>query len=501
MSIARKILTNTIAQIAGKVVNALLSILTIKIITNYLSLSGYGEYTTIYEFLAFFGIASDLGLFTIAVREMTKDESKIPRIIGNVLTLRTFLAVSTMIVAIASVWFIPKYQGTHIPFGVAIASLTVLIAILTGTLSSVLQVHLKMEKASWAGVIGKLVSVAYMLYIIFIAIPQASDVGFYHLIGAGVIGNMVMLAVTYWYTRKLTVIRYQFDWDLCKKVLLQALPYGVALILNTIYFRIDTIMLSFMKNSEEVGIYSVGMRMLEAIAVMPLYFMNSVLPVLTKYLEEKNEKYRAVIQYSFDFLTMGSFPLVIGGCVLAYPIIFLVSTPEYLSRLSEGFYGSDIALQILLWAMIFSFLNILFSFLLIAVNQQKKLLWINLVGVIFNIGSNYFIIPAFGFRGAAVNSVVSEILILIGAVWMSRKYIQYTISLKTTFKSIFSAVVMGAVVWALRDVTYTFLENKNVFLLIIIGIVVYVAMLYFTGAISKEMLKMIKKGEPTSEQI
>ena len=78
MSTARKILSNTVAQVAAKLTVSILGIAVIKIATNYLPQAGYGDYLGVYEFLAFFGIAADLGLFTIAVREMAQDEDKIP---------------------------------------------------------------------------------------------------------------------------------------------------------------------------------------------------------------------------------------------------------------------------------------------------------------------------------------------------------------------------------------------------------------------------------------
>src|SRR5437016_3984489 len=121
MSTARKILWNTIAQILGKVVTALLAIVTVKIITGYLGVAGYGEYTAAYEFLAFFSIVADLGLYTIGVREMAKDEKKVPMIMGNILTIRTVAAFLMIGVAIVSAFLIPKYQGTHIPIGVLLA--------------------------------------------------------------------------------------------------------------------------------------------------------------------------------------------------------------------------------------------------------------------------------------------------------------------------------------------------------------------------------------------
>lgn len=495
MSVARKILGNTIAQVLGKVVVALLGLTVVKIATSYLSVEGYGEYVLIYEFLAFFGIAADLGLFTIAVKEMSQDESRIPKIIGNILSLRTILVVISMSLAIISAFAVPKYQDTRIPLGVAIASMTVFFTILDGTISSVLQTKLKMHIASATTVLGKIISVGFMIYVVFYGFPEDNVTGFYMLLLAGVIGSFMMLLASNYYVRKITSLRYQFDPALWREVLKKSLPYGIALILNTIYFRIDSIIISLMRGQEEVGIYGVAMKMLEHFAILPLYFMNSVLPVLTKAIKEKSEKYQQIIRYAFDFLAALSIPMVVGGVLLAFPIIFVVSTPEFLSRLSEGFYGSDIAFQILIFALLFQFLNVLFAFILIALDKQVKLLYINAICVIFNIVTNLIVIPYYGFRGAAFTSVLSEFFILIGTYTFARRYLKFSINLRNLAKIILSALVMGGVIYFLQPVTYKYIQNWNILLLVLLGMLVYTAMLFATKTIDKNTLRIFKKGE------
>lgn len=495
MSTARRILSNTIAQVVGKIVLAILGLVVVKISTGYLSMHGYGEYVIIYEFLAFFGIAADLGLFTIAVREMSKNEDNIPKIIGNILSLRTILVALTMLTAVATVFILPNYAATRVPIGVAIASITVFLTILNGTITSVLQVKLQMQLASFTTILGKIISVAFMVYVIFWGYPNDTEIGFYMLIFAGVIGNFVMLLATHHYVRKITPLTYRFDFDLWKAVLVKSLPYGIALILSTVYFRIDSIMISLMRGQEEVGIYGVAMKMLESLAIIPLYFMNSVLPVLTKALKEKSERYKEIINYAFDFLASLSIPLVVGGVILAYPIIFVISTPEFLSRLGEGFYGSDIALQILIFALLFQFLNVLFAFILISVDRQSKLLYINGICVIFNLITNFIFIPYYGFLGAAVTSVLSELLIFILAYIAARHYLPFTINLKNLFKIIFSALVMGLLIQVLKNPTYAYVQNWNILLLIPFGMLVYGFLLFKTGVIDKRMLALLRKGE------
>lgn len=493
MSTARKILSNTFAQILGKALVALLGLVVVKIITQYLSVAGFGEYAFIYEFLAFFGIAADLGLFTIAVKEMSEDEENIPQIIGNILTLRTILVASTMLLAIITVFLIPKYAGTKIPLGVAIAALTVFLTIVNGTLTSVLQAKLKMEIASVATVMGKLVSVGFMAYVVFFGFPTDTDTGFYMLLVAGVVGMLVNMIITSHYVRKITTIKYCFNFALWKTILKKSAPYGIALILNTIYFRIDSILIFNMRSEVELGIYGVAMKMLENFSILPLYFMNSVLPTLTRTIKEGSEKYKKIIRYAFDFLASISVPMVVGGVILAYPIIFIVSTPEFLSRISEGFYGSDIAFQILIFALLFQFLNVLFAFILIALDKQAKLLYINALGVIFNLVANFIVIPMYGFRGAAATSVLSEMFILVATYAAARHYLQFSLNLKNLFKIFFSAAVMGVAIYYLRPLTYTFMQNWNVLLLIPLGALIYASSLFATGTVDREMIQLLKK--------
>lgn len=506
MSVARKILSNTAFQILGKAVTAGLSIIVVKLITGYLGTVGYGQYTTVYEFLAFFGIVADLGLYTIAVREMSNDREQIPYIIGNILGIRTILVVLTMAAATIAAFVIPQYQGSVIPIGVAIAAVGTTLTILNGTIASVLQVHLKMELSTIGLILGKIVSVSYMAFVVFFLFPNDIEMGFYHLMVAGIIGNGLMMLITLKYTSGLSPIRYRFDWQFWKDVFLKALPYGIALFLNTIYFRVDTILMSFLLPSEfagvckqglcaneQIGLYGVAMRMTEVILIIPVYFMNSVLPVLTEYIKEGSDKVRILLQYTFDFIVMMALPIVVGGYLLAYPIIYIISKPEFLSKLDVGFYGSDIALRLLLFAMLFAFLNSMFGILLVVVNQQMKLLYINAGCVIFNILANIAVIPVYGFRGAAMTSILSEFIILIATYLAARRYMDLHLRLTRTFKMLISVGAMGFAVYFLHAPTFELFNNKNIILLIPIGGLVYGGMLFATGAINKQMLALLKK--------
>jgi O-antigen/teichoic acid export membrane protein len=510
MSLARRILQNTFVQVVGKVVMAGISVIILKIITGYLGTSGYGDYTAIYQFLAFFGIIADFGIYTITVKEMSRDESRIPVILGNVMGLRTFLAVFAMLLSIIAVFLIPSYSGTLIPIGVLIATLATILTLLTGTITSVLQVHLKMGYATIGLVLGKAVSVIYMAWVAYYAFTGDLNEGFHQLIWAGVAGNLASFLITGYYTRRFCKITYKFDFKYWKTVFLTSLPFGVALILNTIYLRIDIILMTLvlphsqtmpngtadciktMCSDTEIGLYGVAMRFLEMMVIIPVYFMNSVLPVMTRFIEEQSGRIKSLMQYSFDFLTASALPILMGSFILARPIILFISDREFLSGEVYA-YGSDIAIRILMFAMMFSFVNALFGFTLVVLNKQLKLMYINALAVLFNLVSNIFVIPLWGFRAASVTSVMSEMIILIFTYTTARRVLGFHIQLRTFSRTLFSTLIMGLVVWGgftwMKDVWF----GWQLALLVPLGGLTYVYAMFKTKAVTAEMVQLLKK--------
>ena len=78
-----KIAHNAVIQVFGRIIFLLLSLINIKLITNYLSPSTFGEYSTILTFTGFFTVLVDLGLFTVAVREIALKPQQMQKIMSN----------------------------------------------------------------------------------------------------------------------------------------------------------------------------------------------------------------------------------------------------------------------------------------------------------------------------------------------------------------------------------------------------------------------------------
>lgn len=495
MSLARKILGNTVAQIFGRFATALLAVITVKILTSVLGASGYGQYVFIYEILAFAGAFADFGIFTIALREMSRHPERETTIFGNAVSLR-IVSTTVFLSALAiGIFFIPKYSGTVIPIGVAIAAVATFFVILSGTFSAALQTRMKMHLAATALVIGKIISVFLIFLVATRFFPSEEKMPFYFLIIAGAIGAFLTFAITAFLTKQVFPVGFRWDFQEIKKIAREAAPFGLALALNVAYLKLDVILISALLPTEigntQNGFYGVAVRIADILLMIPIYFMNSVLPTLSERLEKKDRSVDSLLQNAFLFLFAVS---VAGGILLfllARPIAAFISSPEFLSTATSP--GSDTALRILSGFFPIAFLSMFFGFLLIATGRQAFLIIINSAALSANFLGNLWAIPHFGFVGAASVSVVSELVMFCLMIFFSRKFLRFSFHFPQMLGVLFAGFVAGIFCFFARDFFAIFGNIAAILGVGILFFLIFFGILWKGRILTPEILSRLKK--------
>jgi len=74
---------NTIIMLSGRMANLIITAVLIAIITRYLGVAGFGQYSTILAYILLFGVLSDFGLHNTVTRKIatstTEDRDQITR--------------------------------------------------------------------------------------------------------------------------------------------------------------------------------------------------------------------------------------------------------------------------------------------------------------------------------------------------------------------------------------------------------------------------------------
>ena len=107
--------------------------------------------------------------------------------------------------------------------------------------------------------------------------------------------------------------------------------------------------------------------------------------------------------------------------------------------------GSALALQVIIWSIPVGFVNSVTQYVLIAADQQRYLTKAFVLGVLFNLVGNLLLIPVFGFIGAAVVTILSEVCLLLLFARRVRRHVGAVAWPDLTWRPLISAVAMGTV--------------------------------------------------------
>ncbi|MCF7906439.1 flippase [Patescibacteria group bacterium] len=472
MSDTKKVAENSVIQMLGKIFSMIFGVVGIGIMTRYLGQEGFGKYTTIITFTQIFTVFLDLGLSNVTLKMIShENDENTENIISKIFTLRFFL--NFLIFLAPVVVFLFPYSS-DIKQGILISSF----AFFFTNLIQILVVLLQKKLNTISYVIGEVFSkLIFLLSVIYVA---TNSLELKHILIFSILSNFIYFINVFIGARKYSKIKLKIDLKFWKKALIMCWPFAISIILNLIYFRGDTFILSLLKPQADVGIYGAAYKVLEIYDMFPILFVNLVLPILDRsYKQGDFERFKRIIQKIFDFFLMIAIPLVFGGLLLSKDIIILVA--------GEDFVKAGSVLQILILAMSIITFGALFCSLVIAVNKQKKMTIGYITAAILSIIGYLILIPRYSYFGAAITTVVVELIVTIFAVIIFKKETKFLPNIKSVYKILFSSIIMFIFIYLLK-----YKLNLDIFITLPSGVIIYFISLYLTGGINREILNELK---------
>lgn len=437
----------------------------------YLGVENFGVLSFALAFSGIYGVLTDLGLNSLTVREVARNASMSSKYIGNILTIKVILAVLTfglMALTINSLDY-PRQTIKVVYF----ISFSVIFGSLSSFLYSIFQAHEKMEYQS----LGVIINSALMLVATLFGISKKFDVVYFAFIP--LLANAIVLIYTLVLcTWKFSLPKISFDWEFWKTTINRALPFGLSMIFITIYYWIDSVMLSMMIGDEVVGLYNAAYRLVVVLLVIPSILNIAIFPVMSRFYVTAKDSLIFVYEKYFKYMAIIGFPIGVGTTLLAEKIILSIFGIEYLD--------SVIALQILVWSSVFIFLSGSFGRLFESSDRQIIITVITGICAVENVLLNLIIIPRFSYAGASATTVITELTSLIFCIIASSKilHISPKNNLLNTIKPILASLLMGIFILELN--------NLNLLLLILLSISVYFLSLYLMRGFEKVDVNLFK---------
>lgn len=181
------------------------------------------------------------------------------------------------------------------------------------------------------------------------------------------------------------------------------MPLGAGVLISALYFRIDVYFVERWQGLEAAGGYNAVFRLVEAVRLLPAAVMAVTFPLLVQTTDTR------LVQ------RLGG-ALAIAGAAIALVCAFGATTIVPLIYGQPYRYAAP-AFSVLCLALPLFFLNYALTHQVIGWDGQRAYLVIALLALAGNVAANIALVPSQGMVGAAIATVITEVVVTIGCLY------------------------------------------------------------------------------------
>jgi O-antigen/teichoic acid export membrane protein len=373
-------------------------------LARYLGPNQYGLYSYALAFTALFLPLTSLGLEDIIVRDIVRNPDCTNETLGTAFILKLIGSTASLVAAVGTIILLRNGDSqTHWLVGIiAAGSIFQAFNIIDCWFNSQVQAKYAVFAKSSAFFVCSVIKIVLI-------VGGASLTAFAWLATGEIVLGSGCLAIVY-VLKGGSFISWQGSIRRAGSLLKDSWPLALSVIAMTIYQRIDQVMLGEIVGSEEVGVYSVAVRLAEFWIFIPTAFYWSVFPSIVRAKSVSDEQFYEKLQKFYNLMALSAY-------VVAIPMTFL---GQWLVGFlyGEAYSRAGLMLTILVWANIFTFLELARGSFLATMNWTKTYFVTVLSGAILNIALNLVLIPRYGGLGAASASLISYWLAVHGSCFL-----------------------------------------------------------------------------------
>lgn len=364
-----------------------------------LGVSDFGLFSVGLAYFSIISAISDFGFNRYLIREVSKGNRQKWDIICNLLMLRLTL-VSLFFASFAVSLYLLDQDKMRISV-ILLSALAVLPQTVGLTFDGVFIALRKLQFSALAAIISSFSTVIIGIFLL------SFGFGLFGAVNALILGQLIfaitfLLLTIFHVGIKLSEIKL----SVVKKALAGSLPYGVLGILGLLYFRIDTVMLAYLRGNFETGIYGASYKFLEAVTFIPTAFSAAIFPVLSKLHQRKSiPEMKDIYIKSVKMMGLAGFFIMVFFLLFISQAIKLFM-PNFIQAVDVI---KILSLSIPLMFMMAPGVQVMFS----TDKYLKAVLFLSILTLSFNIILNFIYIPQFGVWAAAWITVLSDLLSLV----------------------------------------------------------------------------------------
>jgi len=456
MTPLKRLIENTGAMMIARGLQPFLNFILVVIISRWIGVDGLGEYTTIFSLLIIFQLICAFGLRMLLTREVAKYPDKTNRYLSNSLILGIIISIFTAFIMLLSIYFL-KYDES-ITLSASVLSLALIPTALNEIFIGVLAGHERLKIVGLVTIIEEIIKVSLCVLLLFMGYRILTIVIIYV-----IMRFFSSLLLYYFIHRYIMKLKFEFDMSFALGLLKQTQIFAYSAVLFALFLQIDVIILSKMGTIEDVGIYGASLRILRFLIMMIQSFFIAFYPILSKLYKENKQKFEKACYSSGKYFLMITIPISLVICLIFDKVVIFLFGADF---------GPSIpVLQIIVWVIIPFAITKIFSFALLASNNQRADLLANFLSAVIKTTVLLIFAYFWGYIGISVGTLLATFAMLIIQLVIIRRLLPLTSKhvMNMSLKIFISGVIMLIAILILRDI--------NIILAFIVSVIIYFMLL------------------------
>lgn len=241
-----------------------------------------------------------------------------------------------------------------------------------------------------------------------------------------------------------------------------------------IYTHLDTVMLGFMKTDADVGYYNAAVKIKTILVSVVTSLGVVLLPRASYYIEHKKiDEFYRISHKAINFVFIISLPMLLFFMIFAKEGILFLSGSEYDNAV--------LPMQVIMSTLFFIGLtNVMGIQMLVPLGKEKIVLYSEIAGAVVNLIVNYVLIPRYASVGAAIGTLVAEIVVWIVQISALKE------NIITAFKAIQYVKILLALVIGCAISIWTKMLGWNTFFTLMLSAILFFGSYCFIMLITRE---------------
>lgn len=380
--------------IGGRVAQMAVSLVVGMLTARYLGPSNYGIINYAAAYTAFFTIFCTLGINSVLVKEFIDHPNEEGEIIGTSLLLRGISSFLSVITIMCIVCVVDAGETVTI-LVVALSSIGSVFHIFE-TFNFWFQSKLQSKVTAMASLTAYILVAAYRIVLL---ITQRNIFWFAFSSSLDYIFVGIFLFAAY---KRYNGSKLSFSWECGKRILSQSCHFILPSLMVSIYGQTDKIMLKQMMGAEEIGFYSTAVTLCNMWCFVLTAIIDSAYPAIMEAYKhdeavfvKRNKQLYAIVFYLSVFVSA-------MYVIFSELIIHIMYGEAYMAAVAP--------LRIITWYTAFSYLGVARNAWIVSKQKQKHLIYIYVSAAVINVILNWVLIPVWGASGAALASLIAQIM-------------------------------------------------------------------------------------------